>query len=262
MFRMASTHTKTTVVKHADSFTVTIIPALEDNYMYLITDTATKEAAIVDPADPENVRTEVDHHGVSLKTILTTHHHWDHAGGNKQVAALYPGIKVVAGDQRADAADHIVKEGDTLMIGQTRVRCIFTPCHTTGHICYYVTGSDGESPAVFTGDTLFLCGCGKFFEGTAEEMFDNLSNKLGKLPEETKVYCGHEYSLQNLKFGLDVDPENKHLLQKMEYATSRRKEKLPVPPSTIAEEKQYNPFMRVQSAADMKTMRERKNNFK
>ncbi|GAV03270.1 hypothetical protein RvY_13718 [Ramazzottius varieornatus] len=261
VLRMSSTHTKPTVVKHADNFTVTILPALDDNFMYVITDTATKEAAVVDPADPENVKSELDKNGQKLKAILTTHHHWDHACGNGKVQATYPGIQVVGGDERVDSLDHHVKDGDTLMIGTTNVRCIATPCHTKGHICYFVTGKDGETPAVFTGDTLFLCGCGKFFEGTAEQMFENM-RKLGSLPEETKVYCGHEYSIQNLKFALSVDADNRHTQQKMQYAKQRREELLPVPPSTIQEEKQYNPFMRVKSVDEMASMREKKNSSK
>ncbi|XP_055345477.1 hydroxyacylglutathione hydrolase, mitochondrial-like [Paramacrobiotus metropolitanus] len=262
VFRMASTHSKPTVEKHGDSFTVTILPALEDNFMYLITDTATKEAAVVDPADADGVRQAVEQNKVQLRTVLTTHHHWDHAGGNKKMAELFPDIKIVSGDKRAEATNHLVEDGSALHIGNTTVKCLFTPCHTSGHICYYVTPSGSGEPAVFTGDTLFLAGCGKFFEGTGDEMYDNLVHKLGRLPAETKVYCGHEYSIQNLKFAASVDSNNTHVQDKLAYAQERRNEGLPVPPSTIAEEKQYNPFMRVNDAKAMAVMRERKNNFK
>ena len=190
----------------ASTMRVRILPALSDNYMYLLVDENTKEAAIVDPVDPDCVIKAVEEEGVKLTTILTTHHHWDHAGGNKEMVSKVPGLVVIGGDDRIDGVTRKVTHGDDLNVGGIHVSCLFTPCHTTGHICYYVT-QDGDK-MVFTGDTLFLGGCGRMFEGTAEQMYHALIGILTKLPPETKVFCGHEYSLQNLGYGNHVEPDN------------------------------------------------------
>lgn len=127
------------------------------------------------------------------------------------------------------------------------MKCFTTPCHTKGHICYYVTDANGGSKAVFTGDTLFLGGCGRFFEGDGAQMNEALNVKLAQLPDETKVYCGHEYSIQNLTFGNHVEPNNEVIKAKLTWCQSKRNETpaKPTVPSTIGEEKEINPFMRV-----------------
>ncbi|XP_071489868.1 hydroxyacylglutathione hydrolase, mitochondrial-like [Diadema antillarum] len=228
---------------------ITIIsaPTSESNYMYLLVDEATKEAAIVDPVHPDKVLKAVQEQGVNLTTVLTTHHHWDHAGGNKDLLKLFPGksLVVCGGDDRIDALNRQVGEGDEIQIGSLKVSCMFTPCHTTGHICYYVRGESSETPAVFTGDTLFLAACGRFFEGTPQQMYTALIEKLGRLPSNTNVYCGHEYSVASLKYALHVEPNNPAVKKKLEWAKDQRNRQLPTVPSTIEEEKSYNPFMRV-----------------
>ncbi|XP_063699138.1 hydroxyacylglutathione hydrolase, mitochondrial-like [Culicoides brevitarsis] len=225
---------------------VKILSALSDNYMYLIIDPSTKEAAIVDPVDPESVIAAVKTEGVKLSKVLTTHHHWDHAGGNEKLVSLFTEnkLEVFGGDERIGALTNHVKHGDTLKIGNLDVECLHTPCHTSGHICYYVSSPFGEK-AVFTGDTLFLGGCGRFFEGTAEQMYEALIEKLSKLPDETKVFCGHEYAKQNLLFGLKVEPENVDIRNKLAWVEEVRGENIPSVPSSIGEEKKINPFMRV-----------------
>lgn len=126
------------------------------------------------------------------------------------------------------------------------VKCLFTPCHTTGHICYYVTSSnEAITPCVFTGDTLFISGCGRFFEGNAEQMHHALIDILSKLPEKTQVYCGHEYSVSNLKFSLHVEPDNEVTIEKLKWAIDQRAKNLRTIPSTIGDEMKFNPFMRV-----------------
>merc|ERR1712004_391013 len=195
-------------------------------------DPATKQAAIVDPVDPDSVIAAVEEEGVTLTTLLTTHHHWDHAGGNADLIKKLPGLVVLGGDDRIDGVTQKVGEGDEIKVGGLNVRCIFTPCHTSGHICYYVT--QDEDKAVFTGDTLFLGGCGRFFEGTAPQMQHALGSVLSSLPGETLVYCGHEYSLQAIQ-------------DKIAWCRKQRSlsPALPTVPSTIDEEKMINPFMRV-----------------
>ncbi|XP_076285976.1 hydroxyacylglutathione hydrolase, mitochondrial-like isoform X3 [Lasioglossum baleicum] len=229
---------------------VQVLPALEDNYMYLIIDEATQEAAIVDPVDPDAVISAVQQNNVNLTKVLTTHHHWDHAGGNEKLCKQIGNLQVYGGDDRIGALTNKVKHDDTFNIGELKVQCLATPCHTTGHICYYILG-DQDTPVVFTGDTLFAGGCGRFFEGTAEQMYKALVQVLGSLPNETKVYCGHEYTESNLKFGKHVEPQNEAIIQKIESVRVQRGKFQPTVPSTISEEKQTNPFMRVHEKSVM-----------
>jgi len=224
---------------------VRLLPALDDNYMYLLIDQNTNKAAIVDPVEPEKVVSAVKEEGVTLTTVLTTHHHWDHAGGNAKMASMVKGLTVYGGDDRIDALTNKVNHGDEFKIGALKVRCLFTPCHTAGHICYFVTGDEGEPPAVFTGDTLFVGGCGRFFEGNPQQMYTALVEILSKLPMETKVYCGHEYTVNNLKFAENVEPNRKEVQDKLAWAQTKRSRNEPTVPSTIGDEKTFNPFMRV-----------------
>ncbi|XVE86009.1 hypothetical protein DITRI_Ditri18aG0001800 [Diplodiscus trichospermus] len=223
------------------------VPCLEDNYSYLIIDESTKEAAVVDPVEAEKVVESANQQGVVLKLVLTTHHHWDHAGGNDKIKQLVPGIKVYGGSlDNVRGCTHQLQNGDTLSVGShLNILALHTPCHTKGHISYYVTGEDGEDPAVFTGDTLFIAGCGKFAEGTAEQMYQSLCVTLGSLPKPTRVYCGHEYTVKNLQFALTVEPKNARMQEKLAWATSKQQAGLPTIPSTIEEEMETNPFMRV-----------------
>lgn len=223
------------------------VPCLEDNYSYIIIDEASKDAAAVDPVEPEKVLQVAHEHGVRLKFVLTTHHHWDHAGGNDKIKQLVPGIKVYGGsvDNVRGCTDK-VENGDKLSLGaDVNVLSLHTPCHTKGHISYYVTGKEEEDSAVFTGDTLFVAGCGKFFEGTAEQMYQSLCVTLGSLPKPTRVYCGHEYTVKNLQFAQTVEPENGRIKEKLSWAQHQRQVGLPTIPSTIEEEMETNPFMRV-----------------
>uniref|UniRef100_A0A8C3SER5 Hydroxyacylglutathione hydrolase, mitochondrial n=1 Tax=Chelydra serpentina TaxID=8475 RepID=A0A8C3SER5_CHESE len=225
---------------------VELLPALTDNYMYLIIDEETKEAAIVDPVQPQKVVEVVRKHGVKLTTVLTTHHHWDHAGGNEKLVKMESGLRVYGGDNRVGALTQKVSHSTSFQVGSLHVKCLSTPCHTSGHICYYVTKpNSSEPPAVFTGDTLFVAGCGKFFEGTPEEMYKALIEILGRLDPETRVYCGHEYTINNLKFARHVEPNNAAIQQKLAWAKAKYDSGEPTIPSTIAEEFTYNPFMRV-----------------
>ncbi|KAK0153122.1 Hydroxyacylglutathione hydrolase, mitochondrial [Merluccius polli] len=262
-------------VVQQDNMKVELLPALSDNYMYLLIDVESKEAAVVDPVEPVKVIEAVRKHGVRLTTVLTTHHHWDHAGGNEKMVRLMPRLKVYGGDDRVDALTKKVTHSNTFKVGSLTVKCLFTPCHTTGHICYYVTKENStEPPAVFTGDTLFVAGCGKFFEGTAEQMYKALIEVLGKLPPETRVYCGHEYTVSNLKFARHVEPDNEDILKKLEWAKEQCSNGEPTVPSTVADELTFNPFMRVKEKSvqdhvkqtepinTMRSLRKEKDSFK
>uniref|UniRef100_A0ACD5XKJ7 Uncharacterized protein n=2 Tax=Avena sativa TaxID=4498 RepID=A0ACD5XKJ7_AVESA len=223
------------------------VACLEDNYAYLIIDETTKAAAAVDPVEPEKVLAAASEVGAYIDCVLTTHHHWDHAGGNEKMRLLVPGIKVYGGslDNVKGCTDQ-VENGTKLSVGkEIEILCLHTSCHTKGHISYYLSSTEEEDPAVFTGDTLFIAGCGRFFEGTAEQMYQSLCVTLGSLPKSTRVYCGHEYTVKNLQFMLTVEPENEKVKQKLEWAQKQREANQPTVPSTIGDEFEINTFMRV-----------------
>ncbi|KAL6526897.1 Hydroxyacylglutathione hydrolase cytoplasmic [Orobanche gracilis] len=228
---------------------ILLIPCLEDNYSYMIIDETTKEAAVVDPAEPRKILRVAEENGVELKLVLTTHHHWDHAGGNEEMKQLVPDIKIFGGSvDNVKGCTDKVENGDKLSLGaDVSILCLHTPCHTKGHISYYVTAKEEDDPAVFTGDTLchFIAGCGKFFEGTAEQMYQSLCTTLSSLPKPTRVYCGHEYTVKNLQFASTIEPDNVKISQKLSWAEQKRKSGLPTVPSTVEDELETNPFMRV-----------------
>ena len=222
---------------------VHVLEALSDNYMYLIVDPSTKKAAVVDPADPKEVVAAAARLGVQVTTVLTTHHHYDHAGGNAELARLVPGLEVIGGEP-VQAMTRQAKDGDIVEVGAVKVRCLHTPCHTQGHMSYVASGPTSEHAAVFTGDILFVGGCGRFFEGTPEQMLA-ASKIISALPAGTAVYCGHEYTVKNLQFALAVEPKNKAAQDKIMWAQDRRAKGEFTVPSTIGEELAFNPFMRV-----------------
>ncbi|XP_010558112.1 PREDICTED: hydroxyacylglutathione hydrolase cytoplasmic [Tarenaya hassleriana] len=223
------------------------VPCLQDNYSYLIIDESSGDAAAVDPVEPDKVIGAAEQHGAQIKLVLTTHHHWDHAGGNEKIKQLVPGIKVYGGSlDKVKGCTDTVDNGDNLALGvNLNILALHTPCHTKGHISYYVTDKEGGNPAVFTGDTLFIAGCGRFFEGTAEQMHQSLCVTLASLPKPTQIYCGHEYTVKNLEFALTVEPDNEKIHQKLSWARRQVQAGLPTIPSTIEEELETNPFMRV-----------------
>eukprot|EP00250_Pteridium_aquilinum_P031361 c43482_g1_i1 orf=185-961(-) len=225
------------------------VPCLQDNYAYLLVDDSSGDAAVVDPVEPDRLIQAADAHGAHIKFVITTHHHWDHAGGNDKIKKLIPGLKIYGGseDNIQGQTDKLQDGGEVALGDSIRIRAIHTPCHTKGHICYNITDAKGGDPAVFTGDTLFIGGCGKFFEGTAEQMHYSLCEKLAGLPPNTQVFCGHEYTLKNLRFASEVEPENLSLKRKLAWAKQQQTENKPTVPSTIGEELETNPFMRVQA---------------
>lgn len=179
-------------------FSVLVLDALSDNYMYLIIDEGAKLAAAVDPADAEICFKAAEARGIKITAILTTHHHFDHAGGNEALMHLVPDLQVIGGEP-VQAGTRQVSDGETLQIGELRVQCIHTPAHTNGHMSYLVsdgrTAAEELSPsAIFTGDALFVGGCGRFFEGGPEQMLAATA-KLATLPPATLVFCGHEYTV-------------------------------------------------------------------
>jgi hydroxyacylglutathione hydrolase len=224
---------------------VITIPLMEDNYGYLLVDESTKETAIVDVASqPKIMMNAVSQHGLSLVKVLTTHKHWDHAGGNNEVKTAFPNIEICGSRlDNVEGCTKFVGDGDEFMVTKNiKVSCIVTPGHTQGHVCYLASCEGAASKILFTGDCLFVGGCGRFFEGTAADMYPALA-KLAALPEDTEIYCGHEYTTANYKFNLSVQPKNPHLLAANEALKQKREANIPSVPSTIGQERLTNPFL-------------------
>ncbi|HYV58265.1 MAG TPA: hydroxyacylglutathione hydrolase [Candidatus Nitrosopolaris sp.] len=231
------------------------IPQLADNYAYLLVDPATGVAGVVDCAEAGPVLAEVHRRGIRLVAVLATHHHFDHVGGNQDLAAALPGLQVygsAAEASRIPAITHPVRDGDPVAIGELRGRVILIPAHTSGHIAYHFP----TERAVFTGDTLFAGGCGRLFEGDAAQMMSSLG-RLTALPDETGVYCGHEYTEKNLRFAAMLEPGNRRLGEKRAAVEALRRAGRPTVPSTIGEEKATNPFLRTSSPELAASVRER-----
>jgi hydroxyacylglutathione hydrolase len=215
------------------------IPLLRDNYGYLLVCDKTRQAAIVDPSEAEPVLRRIEQEEVQLKAILNTHHHRDHTGGNEGILARHA-VDVYAhrsDGTRVPGLNKPVDEGDEIRIGEMNGRVLFIPGHTTGHVAYLFENN------LFCGDTLFTAGCGRLFEGTPEQMHASLS-KLMALPDNTKVYCGHEYTESNLRFAVTVEPKNPKLISRFERVQGLRSRGASTVPSSLEEEKQTNPFLR------------------
>jgi hydroxyacylglutathione hydrolase len=237
---------------------VQIIPLLRDNYAYLLrADDGT--VAVIDPSEPGGVAAVIEKTDLELHYILNTHHHGDHTGGNIILKNTY-GSKVIGPAAEAGRIPGIDIEADEnrmFKIGQTEVRAIETPGHTLGHISYYFE----KEKMLFCGDTLFSLGCGRVFEGTMEQMWDSLQ-KLMKLPDDTMMFCGHEYTLGNARFCLSVEPENKALQERVAQAQKLRMEKQPTLPVSMGTEKATNVLLRAGNAQRFAELRELKDNYK
>ena len=220
---------------------IEIIPCLNDNYSYLIHDKHSDIVAIIDPSEFEPCNKTIDKNYKRLDFILNTHHHYDHVGGNIDLKKKYKSTILGFEDDknRIPGIDKILKDNQEFEIGNLNFTTIFTPGHTKGHIAFY----QKKAKVIFTGDTLFSLGCGRVFEGTYEQMFNSL-NKLKELPEDTKIYCGHEYTLKNFEFCLKYNPNNNFLKKKADKIKSKLKSKIPTIPSTIGEEIKTNIFFR------------------
>jgi hydroxyacylglutathione hydrolase len=221
------------------SITVHQFACLEDNYGYLVRDDATGLAAAIDTPDADAVLAAVNTTGWKLALIMNTHWHPDHAGGNAAVKAA-TGCEIVGPKEvtRIAPLDREVGEGDEVALGDSRFRVIDTGGHTLGHISYY----DAQDHAAFVGDTLFALGCGRLFEGTPQQMWASLS-KLAALPDETTVYCAHEYTAANARFALSVD-RSPELKARADQVFAARERGEPTVPTTIGAEKAANPFLR------------------
>ena len=237
---------------------VKIIPCLRDNYSYLIINENNNDACVVDPSEAKPVIDFINKNNINLKYILNTHHHYDHIGGNKELKEKYNatvvGFKNDA--KRIPEIDVLVEDNQVWKKDNFEVKIIHIPGHTTGHIAFYFF----NEKIIFTGDTLFSLGCGKIFEGTYKEMFESLS-KIKNLPEDTKIYCGHEYTLQNSKFCIEHDPQNQDLQKKINKINEKLKNNVPTIPSILKDEKECNIFLRAKNVESFSKLRDLKDNF-
>ncbi|PHS29433.1 MAG: hydroxyacylglutathione hydrolase [Robiginitomaculum sp.] len=229
------------------------IPCLSDNYGYLVHDRQSGETASIDTPDAKAIMAALKDEGWSLTQIWNTHHHYDHAGGNAELVEK-TGCAVYAPAGERDMipnADHYLDEGDEVFLGEHRARVIDTPGHTRGHICYVF--DDGN--LAFVGDTLFALGCGRLFEGTPEQMWDSLS-KLKALPDNMLIHCAHEYTADNARFAVTVEPQNADLQSRILQIKALRENHQPTVPMLLGLEKATNPFLRPGSAAIRANLKE------
>lgn len=252
---------------------VHLVPMFADNYGFILIDRVTKQGAWIDPGDGIAMVTAANKlniaQKVNMKYVLCTHKHDDHIGGNSLIKSYLPDVEIIGTKyEPVPELQRPVGDGDKFSIGSLTVTVIHTPCHTKGHVVYFVEGNEGK-PILFAGDTLFVGGCGRFFEGTAKDMLINM-NKLAQLPPCTTVFCAHEYTVGNLKFLSSVDP-----ICEKEYndVKSMRKKGIATVPTTIEKELSYNLFMKCNEKQTqalvgatspeeaMATLRSRKNNF-
>lgn len=221
-------------------------PCLSDNYGFLVHDPDSGETATIDTPDADTILAEAKAAGWTITQIWNTHHHFDHAGGNDAIKAA-TGAKLVGpayDTHRIPGIDTAVKDGDTVSLGDHMASVMFTPGHTLGHVCYHFAGDK----VAFVGDTLFALGCGRLFEGSPAQMWQSLS-RLAALPDETRIYCAHEYTAANARFALSIDPDNAELQAYATMVEAERARGEPTVPTTIGAELGANPFLRAADPA-------------
>jgi len=226
---------------------VKILSALSDNYIYLLV--WGNFAVAVDPSDHLPVLEELKKNNLELQAILITHHHWDHTSGIEALVGEASCPVIGPDDNRIPKLTKAVKEGEKVSLGPLTFTVISTPGHTSSHVVYY----EPDQGWLLTGDTLFGGGCGRLFEGSPEEMYASLQ-KLADLPEETKVFCGHEYTVKNLEFAASLETENTKTADRLAQAKRDREQNIPTMPSTLSLEKATNPFLRCHEASLKKAL--------
>lgn len=223
------------------------LSALSDNYIFLLFDRVRQQAAVVDPAEAQPVLHSLDQLNAQMVAIFNTHHHNDHVGGNRELLKHFPDAIVYGGGEDRGRIPHqqvFLQNGDRVSFGDRVGEVLFIPGHTRAHIAYYFPPARPEQLGeLFCGDTLFAGGCGRLFEGTPAQMINSLS-KLRALPDDTRIWCAHEYTLKNLQFALTVDRQNVNLQARLERIQKVRQQSQATIPSLLGEEKQTNPFLR------------------
>lgn len=236
---------------------IVAVLAFTDNYLWLVHDEASGETAVVDPGDAAPVLAEADRRGWAITQIWNTHWHPDHTGGNLAIKqATGARISGPAGE-KIPGRDVALREGDDLRLGDHVGRVIEVPGHTLGHIALIF---DQERVA-FVGDTLFAMGCGRLFEGTAEQMYSNMQ-RIAALPDDVRIYCGHEYTLANARFALHAEPENQDVARRLEQVSAMRERGEVTLPTTVAQERATNPFVRASDVEEFARLRSEKDSFR
>ncbi|MBI5537447.1 MAG: hydroxyacylglutathione hydrolase [Deltaproteobacteria bacterium] len=229
---------------------VEIVPCLADNYAYILVDESQPQAIIVDPSEPRPILEAITRLGVEPVAILCTHHHADHIGGLPDLLNRFPKIRVLGHPQdrsRIMGLSEGVAHQELVQIGDMSINALYTPGHTLTAITWLVDG------CAFTGDTLFVAGCGKVLEGTPEQLYASLNEVIGSLQGDTRIYCGHEYTSKNLKFALRVEPDNKAASIKLQDVLMLRFADTPTVPTTLSDERRYNVFLRCGERAVLET---------
>lgn len=224
------------------SLKVIPLPALKDNYIHFLLDESNGQTAVVDPGEAKPVLDYLKHNSLKLNFILVTHHHWDHTDGITELKRQ-SGCQVIGAKQdcyRLPSIDIGVVENEDILLGEARATVLEIPGHTVGHVAYWFPGLE----YLFTGDTLFNFGCGRLFEGTADEMWRSLS-KLMTMPDDAWVYCGHEYTVHNLEFALSLEPHNDELKVEIDRARRDTSQNIPTVPCRLGDQKRLNPFLRI-----------------
>ena len=230
---------------------INIVPCLQDNYSFVIYDTETSIVAVVDPSEFKPINNFIEKKFKKIDYILNTHHHFDHTGGNLELKKKY-NVKIIGSkkdDTRIPGIDIKLTDNENFKLGSVDFKILLVPGHTSGHICFYAK----KEKVIFTGDTLFSLGCGKVFEGTHLEMLRSL-NLIKKLPEDTQVYCGHEYTQRNLDFCIKYEINNFRLEEKKKWIISKLIQKQPTVPVTIKEELNTNIFLRCDNSQVKKSL--------
>ena len=237
---------------------VTAVPVLTDNYVWLIHNGDTDETAAVDPSIADPVLEAVATKGWSLTQVLNTHWHPDHTGGNAGIqAATGAPITAPAEAEKVSKVDRIVRAGDPVPVAGAKAVVWAIPAHTAGHIAYYFE----EEGMIFVGDTMFAMGCGRLFEGTAQQMYSNMQ-RIAALPEDVRIYCGHEYTLSNGRFAAHAEPGNAEIARRLRDVEAMRERGEITLPSTVAEERATNPFVRASDWQEFARLRSAKDSFR
>jgi len=236
---------------------IKIIKCLQDNYSYIIIDN-NNNACVVDPSESDPVIKYLEENKINLKFILNTHHHYDHVGGNKELKKKYNAkvLGYINDKERIPEIDIFLKNKEIWNTDSFKFQIFHIPGHTSGHICYYFT----DEKFLFTGDTLFSLGCGRIFEGTYEQMFSSLQ-LFKSFPKDTKIFCGHEYTLKNSEFCKKYDPKNKKLVNRILEIKNMLSKGLPTIPTTIEDELDCNIFLRSGDLETFSKLRDLKDNF-
>ena len=233
------------------------VPAFTDNYIWLVHDAASGETAVVDPGDAAPALAEADQRGWSITQVWNTHHHWDHTGGNQAIKDATGCIVSGPAAEDIKARDVALSEDSELRIGAHEGHVIEIPGHTLGHIALVFE----DARIAFVGDTLFAMGCGRLFEGTAEQMHASLQ-RLASLPDDTALFCGHEYTLANARFAVHAEPDNPAIAARLKEVEQMLSEGRVTLPTTVAEERETNPFVRASSGQEFAALRAQKDSFR